>query len=107
MRLSSNLRLLREAPQAGRTEEGIVVVEWEDGAHTHLVLEVMGADGAWEQLAAISLQDCLTPKTRPLLRQFPLFRLAWYGQVGEPSCVPQRLVPEHDSLVSSAATTRP
>lgn len=103
----SNLGLLREAPIASRNETNAAVVEWQNGDHTHLAFEVMTVDGAWEPLAAVSLQDCLAQGSRQELRQFPVFRLAWYGQVGEPSNTPQRLMPEHDSRVSSDASTRP
>lgn len=94
-------------PNAVRTEKAAAVVEWEDGEHTHLVLQVLAKDGSWEPLVSVALQDCLTPAVRPLLRQFPLFRLAWYGQVGEPSNTPQRLVPEQLNRVSSDATSCP
>ncbi len=99
--------LLREAPDAAREETTVVIVEWENGAHTHLALEVMAADGGWEPLASVSLQDCRAEGVRKTIRQFPTFRLAWYGQVGEPRNTPQRLLPEHDSRVSSDAATRP
>ncbi|WP_422585164.1 hypothetical protein [Polaromonas sp.] len=98
--------LLRQAPAAGHHDTTAAVVEWQDGEHTHLAFEVMGADGAWFPLAAVALNDCRADGVRLNLRQFPMFRLAWYGQVGEPSNTPQRLMPEHDSRVSSDASTR-
>lgn len=100
-------RLLREMPDVACTQTSAAIVEWQDGAHTHLAFEVMGADGQFYPLGAVSLQDCRADGVRTKLRQFPIFRLSWIGQVGEPREMPQRLVPEHDSCVSSDASTLP
>ena len=90
-----------------RVEVNAALVEWECGDHTHLSFEVMRSDGAWEPLATVALEDCLVADIRSQLRQFPVFRLAWCGQVGEPNITPQRGVSEQASFVSSDATTRP
>ncbi len=90
-----------------RVEVNAALVEWERGDYTHLSFEVMRSDGAWEPLASVALADCLAADVRTQLRQFPVFRLAWCGQVGEPSITLQRLVPEQASFVSSDATARP
>ena len=99
--------LLRQPPTPPYTETVVALAEWASGEHTHLALEVMASDGSWEPLAAISLADCLGPNVRTQLRQFPLFRLAWYGQVGDPNKTPQSPAPVQASFVSSEATTRP
>ena len=100
-------RVLCPAPSPPYMQSVAALVEWENGEHTHLALEVMASDGRWEPLAAVSLKNCLAPDIRPQLRQFPLFRLAWYGQWGDPSNTPQSPAPEQASFVSSEATTRP
>lgn len=89
------------------TVENVAFVEWEEGRHTHLGLEVMGANGQWMTVGSVALQDCRTPDVRWQLHQFPLFKLVWYGQAPEPSNVPQAGAPEQDSLVRSEATMRP
>jgi hypothetical protein len=105
---SGVMRLLsKPLGNIARVEVNAALVEWESGDHTHLSFEVMRSDGAWEPLASVALEDCLAADIRSQLRQFPVFRLAWCGQVGEPSITPQRGVPEQASFVSSDATTRP
>jgi hypothetical protein len=102
------MRLLsKPLGNVARVEVNAALVEWEGGEHTHLSFEVMRSDGAWEPLASVALQDCLAADVRSQLRQFPLFRLAWCGQVGEPSITPQRGVSEQASFVSSEASTKP
>lgn len=99
--------LLRELPNVAYTQTNAAIVEWQDGAHTHLAFEVMGSDGWWHSLGAVSLQDCRAVGVHPKLRQFPMFRLVWLGQVGEPSSRPQRLVPEQIDQSSSAPNLVP
>ena len=82
--------LWRGEPSGPLAVEGAAIVEWQHGAHTHLAIEVMDANGDWIALGCVALKDCRTPEVRPLLRQFPIFRLAWYGQLADPSDVPQR-----------------
>jgi hypothetical protein len=97
--------LLREPFVASYDDTTGAIVEWHDGAHTHMGLEVLDVHGHWVTLATVALTDCRVPGMRERLRQFPMFRLAWYGQVGEPSNCPQRLMPEQVNLVSSVDTT--
>lgn len=86
--------LLREVPNVAYTQTNAAIVEWQDGDHTHLAFEVMDSTGSWRPLAAVSLQDCLAAGVCTKLRQFPILRLVWLGQIGEVSLRPQRLVPE-------------
>lgn len=61
--------LLREPlDSVSLSTTGAAIVEWEDGDHTHLALEVMARDGSWQPLATVALTDCLNPAIRPELR---------------------------------------
>lgn len=92
--------LLREPVNVDHMETNAAIVEWENGEHTHISFEVMTAEGSWEPLTMVVMAECVSPEFRRWLRQPSVFRLAWYGQVGEPSKKPQRLVPEQENLTS-------
>jgi hypothetical protein len=73
------------ASVSGHSEEGIVIAEWDNANHTHIALEVMGADGEWIPVSVVPLAACQDELNRGDIRQFPVFRLAWYGQLELPS----------------------
>lgn len=79
------------------TSTGAAIAEL-DGAHAHLALEVMGKDGWWSALLVVPIDACMTDPARHLLRQWPMFRLAWYGQPDAPSKNPQPGEPEQENL---------
>lgn len=82
----------------------IATAELEDGADSHIALEVMAADGVWSPLAIVPMWTCLSQPLRGKLRQFPLFRVAWYGQPGPPTLKPHAGIPEQDTFVGSDET---
>lgn len=89
----------------GYSDKGIAIAEWEDGNHTHIAFEVMAATGEWLPISVVPLAACVGELNRSDLRQFPVFRLAWYGQLGLPSSVPQESTPSQDRLAGALATT--
>lgn len=89
----------------GYSDKGIAIAEWEDGNHTHIAFEVMAATGEWLPMCVVPLAVCVGELNRSDLRQFPVFRLAWYGQLGLPSSVPQAGAPSQDRLAVAVATT--
>ena len=65
------------------------IIALEDGNHTHIAFEVMGTQPAqWIPIAIVPIRDLLNLRG---VRQFPVFRLAWYGQCDDE---PQTSCPE-------------
>lgn len=93
--------ILNDGPYP-REERAIHLVELEDGRNTHIALEVMGRQQAdWIPLAVVSVADLLGSAD---VRQFPVFRLAWYGQARHSVAdAPQRGEPEQDFITRCTA----
>ncbi len=101
------VELLRESvgfceQVGGYEDKAIAIAEWEDGNQSHIALEAMAATGEWVPISVVPLAACLN---RGDLRQFPVFRLAWYGQVGLPSRAPQAGEPSQERRAGMDATT--